>query len=786
VNDQNSGQNTRALFNAGNLKNSLVAALLTLLCSGSSLADDSEVFFGQVDRSKDSQPNLLFILDTSVSMQDPAGNPRLTRLKTAMKNILNTADNVNIGLMRMNGWAGGGGILYPVTSISDRVCESNECDDIEIASQVDSADDDIEEKHDKTTDMSSTVLELGDVLPNSYDNHMIGLRFNNVSVPHKAEIVSATISFHATADTPDPGPGDAVPLLWARASKETDAEAFTTAQGTASARDLTSAVSWYPDGDPSTDGIQGWRKDQRYETDDLTDTIKDVVEHSDWCGGNSIMILLGGEGNFKAHSYESNPAFAPTLNITYASDSIDEEDGCATKTIVSRVAGRRDDAEEKEGRNTDIWSPDLELFNDNGVNQRIGMRFNDILLPRKAEIRNAYLVLEMDNETSYGDVKASIWGQNSDNPTVFLDAWKNIINRPRTSAKVDWNIEELAPSTGEWRSPDLKEIIEEISERGGWNPGNSIVLIMENAGGSGLRDAKANDRSPATAPKLVINYIERVSEEEAEQSYITAREHLLNTIDNMKANGNTPLVDVLYEAGLYYRGKPVELGKKRGIHTSLDGVHRVAHPLSYTGGYIHQPEGSCSRESNNWNCRFEEIRGNPVYKSPMTSQCQTNHIVLLSDGKAYSNEAWQKIQALTNVTECDPSQNEHEKCGYELIEYYKNSDFSSLPKQQNITVHTIGFDLEYIFLEKLAQKSGGRYYEASSSLELLNTFKTIINDVYSVDTSFVAPGATVNQFNRLTHRNDIYFALFKPVARPTWSGNLRRLFRCWCEKFLEQ
>ena len=53
-------------------------------------------------------------------------------------------------------------------------------------------------------------------------------------------------------------------------------------------------------------------------------------------------------------------------------------------------------------------------------------------------------------------------------------------------------------------------------------------------------------------------------------------------------------------------------------------------------------------------------------------------------------------------------------------------------------------------------------------------FEDILADVNAVDTSFVAPGATVNQFNRLTHRSDIYFALFRPDDRPTWSGNLKK------------
>jgi len=74
----------------------------------------------------------------------------------------------------------------------------------------------------------------------------------------------------------------------------------------------------------------------------------------------------------------------------------------------------------------------------------------------------------------------------------------------------------------------------------------------------------------------------------------------------------------------------------------------------------------------------------------------------------------------------------------------------------------------------MARAGGGNYYEAASSEQLVNVFQSILGNVLAVNTSFVAPGATVNQFNRLTHRNDIYFALFRPEERPLWPGNLKR------------
>jgi len=94
--------------------------------------------------------------------------------------------------------------------------------------------------------------------------------------------------------------------------------------------------------------------------------------------------------------------------------------------------------------------------------------------------------------------------------------------------------------------------------------------------------------------------------------------------------------------------------------------------------------------------------------------------------------------------------------------------------KQHISTFTIGFNFSSDFLRDLATAGGGTYFQANSSADLVNVFSSILGDVLAVDTSFVAPGATVNQFNRLTHRSDIYFALFKPDQHPTWTGNLKR------------
>lgn len=131
---------------------------------------------------------------------------------------------------------------------------------------------------------------------------------------------------------------------------------------------------------------------------------------------------------------------------------------------------------------------------------------------------------------------------------------------------------------------------------------------------------------------------------------------------------------------------------------------------------------------------------------------------------------------MTGFGSCDGSYDSEEECGRELAAWLKNTDHNAtLSGTQNIIAHTIGFNLSTPgFLQNLASNGGGTYYPASSSADLLTAFKNIFNSVSKKDTSFVAPAASVNQFNRLKHRDDLYFSLIKPEATARWDGNLKR------------
>jgi type IV pilus assembly protein PilY1 len=66
------------------------------------------------------------------------------------------------------------------------------------------------------------------------------------------------------------------------------------------------------------------------------------------------------------------------------------------------------------------------------------------------------------------------------------------------------------------------------------------------------------------------------------------------------------------------------------------------------------------------------------------------------------------------------------------------------------------------------------FYEASDSATLVSAIDDIFDNISTSTSTFVAPGAAVNQFNRLIHDDKIYFSIFKPNNRPFWNGNMKK------------
>jgi hypothetical protein len=99
--------------------------------------------------------------------------------------------------------------------------------------------------------------------------------------------------------------------------------------------------------------------------------------------------------------------------------------------------------------------------------------------------------------------------------------------RARTSAYVSWAPPAwtvVGEISGSQRSPDVKNILQEIVDRSDWIEGNAVTFIVT---GSGKRTARAYEHAgPSGAVKLVVNHTSPVSAAANEvASMVAAKEY---------------------------------------------------------------------------------------------------------------------------------------------------------------------------------------------------------------------------------------------------------------------
>lgn len=589
----------------------------------------------------------------------------------------------------------------------------------------------------------------------------VGLRFGTVQIPQGATITSAYLDFES-----DKSDTQATNLVIKAEAADNAATYSNTANNLSSRTKTTAAVAW--------NAVPVWSQpDKFYQSPDVKDLVQEVVNRSGWCGGNAMAFQITGTGRRTATSYDGSTGTAPKLKITYDTSTLTAAQGCVGQTFTKQIAIGSDDAEESSGSGSvNVASSDLQLIKD-GANQIVGLRFQSLNIPQGATIQQANVDFVIDVLGTTPNITLNVYGQAHDDAATFTTTKNDVTSRAKTTATVTWAITTVPAVNATLSTPDIKTVIQEIVNRSAWASGNDIVVILAHQSGTGLRVAKSYERSPTSAPKLTVKATWKTTSA-TQGPTVTVRNRLVELVDGLTASGNTPIVDSLYEGALYFRGEAVDYGKNRGYATSANRrYNRVSHPASYTGGSVYRDASCLDSDLNSTYCATEAITGSPVYKSPITESCQRSYIVLLTDGAPTVNDSEAKIKTMASLGSCAGTGDF--ACGPEFAKFlYDNDQRTSLADKQNVTTHTVGFNFTGQWLKDIATNGGGSYYEATTAADLSNTFQAIVTSILQIDTSFVSPGAAVNQFNRLTHRDEIYFSLFKPSDRPSWSGNLKR------------
>lgn len=183
-----------------------------------------------------------------------------------------------------------------------------------------------------------------------------------------------------------------------------------------------------------------------------------------------------------------------------------------SSTLIRTVASGTDDGEQRISNGAmDLTSSDLEITTDGSNNQLIGIRFTNINLPQGAVIDSVFIQFTNVGDKAPVNGAATFKGELTANSSTFTTTTNNISTRATTTASAVW----AGSTDASWgtssanfrgplqRSPDLKNIVNEIVAQGTWVSGNALSFIID---GTGVRNTRSFNGSSSLAPELTIYY----------------------------------------------------------------------------------------------------------------------------------------------------------------------------------------------------------------------------------------------------------------------------------------
>ncbi len=237
---------------------------------------------------------------------------------------------------------------------------------------------------------------------------------------------------------------------------------------------------------------------------------------------------------------------------------------------------------------------------------------------------------------------------------------------------------------------------------------------------------------------------------DADDATVTAenQKDIIDAMDNIyEFDDSTPLTETLWEAYRYATGQRDYYGDDSGTNT---------------------PAAAYSSGDN--------------YNSPIDYECQKTRIVMLTDGAPTSDTGRDSQIESSSYFGSNCSGNCMDEFAYWIFNDSSTSppqprDHSSaLVGTQQVVVDTIGFGpaTDAALLSSAASNGGGLYRTAANASELAAAFKSIGDQTAFEQDTFVAPAVAVNAYSGLTHRDELYFALFEPKTTTRWHGNIKK------------
>jgi hypothetical protein len=171
--------------------------------------------------------------------------------------------------------------------------------------------------------------------------------------------------------------------------------------------------------------------------------------------------------------------------------------------LEARITTGNDDVEETPTGGMSFASSDLEMMIDGSAQKAVGLRFINLAIPTGVVVNSAWVQFKAKEAQSEATT-LTVRGQAHDNAPAFASVIGNVSTRPMTTAASTWSSLPAWVVGTAYRTPELKDVVQEIVSRPGWATGNAMVIVMT---GTGHRTASAFESGAASAALLHVEYV---------------------------------------------------------------------------------------------------------------------------------------------------------------------------------------------------------------------------------------------------------------------------------------
>jgi len=452
----------------------------------------------------------------------------------------------------------------------------------------------------------------------------------------------------------------------------------------------------------------------------VTALVQTVIDNnSTWCGNNSMAFFVTPTSGSGSRTALSVDA-GKNLQPVLNVSYTGGDTGCLNPIVTMSVNDPKDDgAQSAVGRKPNLTDTAYAF-----TNKYLASRYINVPVRQGATVLSAEVIVTPNNTGTTG--VSNVYFEDTTASSALSTVTNNISDRSLTTATSCSFVPTAAGVPVTCSASGLTTQLQTIFAKTGWADGNSLGVVFQPS--SSAFELKSRDVSPEVGVKLRVKL---ASGGLGSKGY-TVREYTNGIVQALVANGSTPIVPTLYDAAKYLVQTPAK-------HIGSD-------------------------------------------PSPITSSCQANYLVFLTDGEANGTDNASKngVNTLTGVTNCtSDSTYDSEKCARSLVKWMKTSDMADYDGINTVQTSTIGFNTSgniqaSNLLKELAALGGGKVYAAENASDLADAFDDIVQSALATNTTFVNSSSPVNSFNRSDNLDQLYYALFKPSKFNRWAGNLKR------------